>query len=103
MNKLKLLFIIFSLVVLVSAYLMGCTVASGGTATPTAEPTTSSATGEEIMQAKCGRCHNLSRVTTKKKTADQWLVTVDRMLSRGVKLTADEKQTLLDYLSATYK
>jgi competence protein ComEA len=103
MNKLKFSIVIFLVIVLLSVFLMGCTINTGATATETIAPSSGSLTGEEIMQATCGRCHNLSRVTSKHKTAEQWKVTVDRMMSRGAKLTADEKQTLLDYLSATYK
>jgi hypothetical protein len=103
MKNLKFSVTIFLLVVLLSVYLMGCASNTGGTAAPTTDLTTSSLTGEELMQATCGRCHNLSRVTTKKKTAEQWKVTVDRMISRGARLTADEETRLVDYLAATYK
>ena len=101
---------------LFSALLVGCgtsatnisPVPSASTSTsvdisaPTTVPSTNAADGQALMAAQCGRCHPLSRVTSKQKTAAEWKITVDRMISRGAKLTPQEEQALIDYLAQNY-
>jgi competence protein ComEA len=54
------------------------------------------------MDAQCGRCHSLSRVTSKTKTAAEWKITVDRMITHGANLTPEQEQALIDYLAKNY-
>lgn len=55
------------------------------------------------MDERCTVCHSAGRITSAQKTADAWTTTVDRMISKGAQLNADEKQVLIDYLATNYK
>jgi hypothetical protein len=55
------------------------------------------------MQERCSVCHSLVRITSSHKTADQWKATVERMITHGAQLSAQEEQTLVDYLAQNYK
>jgi cytochrome c5 len=59
--------------------------------------------GVALLQERCTACHNLNRVESAKKTGDEWRATVGRMVSKGAKLNSDEQETLIKYLTATYK
>ena len=59
-------------------------------------------TGEELLEARCTRCHNLDRVKAASKTLDEWTATVGRMRGKGADLTDAEAETLLEYLAETY-
>lgn len=61
------------------------------------------ADGAALLEERCSVCHPSARPKSKQKTAEQWGATVTRMMGKGAKLTQEEKQTLLDYLSKTYK
>ncbi len=71
--------------------------------TPLPAPTATSAVpmdGAAIVSARCTTCHTLERVTSSKKTSDQWTQTVNRMVPY---LSGTTEQTvLLDYLAKTY-
>jgi len=58
--------------------------------------------GEALLNDRCTKCHNLTRVMNAKKTAEEWEKTVTRMVSKGAKLTNEEQQVLVDYLAKTY-
>jgi hypothetical protein len=81
------------LLVLIGTLLVSC-----GTST-----TPASLDGQTLMQERCPVCHSLDRVTSAHKTADQWTVSVDRMVARGAQLTTQEQQILIVYLAANYK
>jgi hypothetical protein len=59
--------------------------------------------GATLLQERCTKCHDLKRVEAAKKTADEWKSTVERMVSKGAQLTAEEQKVLIEYLAATYK
>ncbi len=59
--------------------------------------------GVSLLEERCSVCHPSSRPKSKAKTPEQWEQTVKRMMGKGAKLTAEEKKTLVDYLSKTYK
>jgi peptide/nickel transport system substrate-binding protein len=59
--------------------------------------------GATLLQERCTKCHDLKRVEAAKKTADQWQSTVERMVSKGAQLNAEEQKVLIEYLAATYK
>lgn len=71
-------------------------------AKPAAAPATG-VDGKATLEAKCVKCHNLDRVTSAKKDEAGWTTSVDKMIAKGVTLTADEKTALIKYLAATYK
>lgn len=59
--------------------------------------------GEKLLEARCQGCHDLARTKTAKKDADGWRRTVERMVSKGAQLTAEESEVLIKYLAETYK
>ena len=59
--------------------------------------------GATLLEQRCSVCHPSARPKSKQKTPEQWDATVTRMMGKGAKLTPDEKQILVDYLSKTYK
>ena len=54
--------------------------------------------GKAVMEARCGDCHGLDRITSKTKDRDAWQSTVNRMIGKGAALNAEEKAALIDYL-----
>jgi cytochrome c5 len=58
--------------------------------------------GEELLQARCTRCHGLDRVQAAAKTQADWEATVERMRAKGAELTDAEAQLLVEYLAETY-
>ena len=59
--------------------------------------------GATLLDQRCSVCHSSDRPKSKKKTPEEWNATVTRMIGKGAKLSPDEKQVLVDYLSKTYK
>jgi hypothetical protein len=55
------------------------------------------------MQARCSGCHSTNKITSAKKTVDEWGATLDRMVIKGAQLNAEEQQILIDYLAENYK
>jgi cytochrome c-type biogenesis protein CcmH/NrfF len=85
---------ILLLVLFVGAFLAAC-----GASQP---PAATTPDGQTLLQERCTVCHNLNRVTSAHKTADQWTTTVERMVGKGAQLDAQEQQTLIDYLAQIY-
>jgi cytochrome c5 len=95
--------------ILLFALLAVTVLAACGTSSPTAAPAASSSggsgtglDGQTLMEQRCSVCHSTDRITSAHKTADQWKTTVERMVSHGSQLDAQEQQTLIDYLAQTY-
>ena len=59
--------------------------------------------GADLLEERCSVCHPSARPKSKQKTPEQWESTVNRMMGKGAKLSAEEKEILLSYLSETYK
>lgn len=59
--------------------------------------------GANLLEERCSVCHPSARPKSKQKTPEQWETTVNRMMGKGARLSEEEKTTLLDYLSKTYK
>jgi len=87
------------------------TPASSPTSEPSTEasPTVEGSNGEQmspvgqiLLEERCIECHNLSRVTSKSKTLEEWRRTVERMVDKGTVLSEAEQETLIDYLAETY-
>lgn len=98
MKKLLLLGFVV-LILLVSA----CSSAAPTNPTDTqGASSTNTLDGKTIVEQRCTACHNLSRVTSASKTADEWKASVELMVGKGAKLTAQEQQVVIDYLAATY-
>ena len=61
------------------------------------------ADGATLLRERCTLCHNLERVESARKSAEEWERTVSRMIGRGARLTAEEKTVLLEYLATRYR
>ena len=53
-----------------------------------------------LVQAKCSSCHELRTPDNRTMTTEQWAQTVERMVTRGAQMSADEKGKVTDYLQA---
>lgn len=59
--------------------------------------------GNALLETQCSDCHSLERVKSKSATADQWKITVSRMIDHGAILTAEEETFLTQYLAENFK
>jgi competence protein ComEA len=55
--------------------------------------------GKDLVMNVCTACHELARITSKKKTKDEWNDTVDKMAARGAKASDEEFETIVNYLT----
>lgn len=110
MNKRQFAIISFFFLGLICLGILAACGTSGSTGstapTPTAASTsvnsTSSIDAAALMSQVCSHCHSLDRVTSKTKTAADWKITIDRMISHGAQLTPDQEQALINYLAQNY-
>ena len=58
--------------------------------------------GRALLEKRCTACHDLSRVTNKSKSLEEWRVTVERMVNKGANLNTTEQEILIQYLAETY-
>jgi mono/diheme cytochrome c family protein len=56
-----------------------------------------------IVQRACITCHTVKVITTKRASEAEWAKTVDNMVNRGVVLSDDDIDKLIDYLSTNFK
>ena len=55
--------------------------------------------GKDLVLKVCTQCHDVTRITTKKRTKDEWNDTVDKMAVRGAKASDEEFETIVNYLA----
>ena len=56
--------------------------------------------GKALFEAKCGKCHGLSKSLSKTKDFEGWNSTVQRMAKKsGGDISADDAKTIAEYLS----
>jgi len=103
--KLTRMTVIAALLLMTVLVLAAC----GGTATtavttPASDGTTSTSglDGKTILENACQSCHSLTVVEREHQDAAGWTRTVEKMMQKGAKLTADEKNALIQYLAETY-
>jgi len=58
--------------------------------------------GQEIVQQKCGGCHALKVVTSKRASEQQWSTLVNQMVTRGAEIEDEDIQTVIDYLAKNF-
>ena len=58
--------------------------------------------GKEIVQQKCGGCHALKVVTSKRASKEQWATLVDQMVTRGAEIEDEDIETVVDYLAKSF-
>jgi len=89
-------------VLLVVSFALTLMMACGGEAGAPADDVDMVADGKSLLEGPCTQCHNLERSTSKSKTRDEWLATVDRMIGKGAAINAEEKEVLVEYLAEEY-
>lgn len=57
---------------------------------------------EKLLETRCTLCHTLERVAKEKADRSGWEKIVERMKGHGAKLDDDEREVLVDYLTAAY-
>ena len=58
--------------------------------------------GMELVMNVCSACHELTRITSKKRTKDEWSDTVDKMAKNGAKATDEEFDMIVAYLAKNF-
>jgi len=66
------------------------------------EPPTPDQNASTLLETRCSVCHSANKPKRAKNTLEKWQKTVDRMVSKGAKLTEAEKTVLVDYLVKFY-
>lgn len=54
---------------------------------------------KNLINTNCSVCHSVSRIAAAQKDQAGWVTTVNRMLSKGTALTADEAALVIQYLA----
>jgi competence protein ComEA len=55
--------------------------------------------GKELVANVCTKCHELGRITSKKRTKEEWSDTIDKMAKNGAKATDEEFDQIVTYLA----
>lgn len=58
--------------------------------------------GKELVMNVCSACHELGRITSKKRSKEEWSDTVDKMAARGAKATDEEFDMIVAYLAKNF-
>jgi cytochrome c5 len=58
--------------------------------------------GRDLVETRCGLCHDLERVAAIKRSDKAWPIIVANMVERGATATPDEAKTITDYLAANF-
>jgi cytochrome c5 len=70
---------------------------------PPAKPVTlPDGAGKNLVETRCGLCHDLERVATVKRGKQAWPVIVNNMVAWGATATPDEAKAMTDYLAANF-
>jgi len=64
------------------------------------DPGATISAGKTAFEASCKTCHGLDRPLSKVKTAEEWDVTVTRMIKNGAKVNDEQKGQIIAYLAA---
>ena len=76
----------------VAATLTFVTIAAGAVPAQRDDP------GERVRNASCLACHDVRRIQVQAMDAEQWAKTVDTMVEKGAKVSADDVPLLVNYL-----
>jgi cytochrome c5 len=58
--------------------------------------------GKDLVETRCGLCHDLERIATAKRSKQSWPGIVATMVAWGATATPDEAKTMTDYLAANF-
>lgn len=57
---------------------------------------------KELVASKCVNCHDLSVITSKRLSANEWRTKVKIMAAQGVEVSPQEMEQIVDYLSTYF-
>jgi hypothetical protein len=60
------------------------------------------ASGQDLVQGQCTRCHTLAPIEVKGRTQVQWEDVVYRMIEHGANLSQGQAQRVVEYLTENY-
>jgi mono/diheme cytochrome c family protein len=89
-----------SLVVLLSTLLTAC--GGGDQQQDEGQSAPETLDGEALVKERCTQCHDLGTATGGGRTKEEWQATVERMVSKGADLDAEEQAAVVEYLAETY-
>jgi competence ComEA-like helix-hairpin-helix protein len=58
--------------------------------------------GKDLVEDRCSACHGLDLLLAEHDSKAQWSQIVNEMVSRGASGTAEELQTIVDYLTKNF-
>src|SRR3984885_4084006 len=58
--------------------------------------------GKDLVEDRCSSCHGLDLLLAEHDSKQRWSGIVNDMVSRGASGTAEEIQTIVDYLAANF-
>lgn len=100
MRKMQLVILIS--VIALGLFLAACSSTPAEPPTPAATPTPEVHPGEAIVANRCTVCHSLGVIENAKYDDSGWKTTVERMVSKGATLNAEQQTQVIDYLAKTY-
>ena len=92
-NRMRLVFAVAFLILLIGSLVAACGQAKEAPAT---------LDGKALTEDRCTKCHDLKRVEEAKKTKEGWKANVERMVGKGAELNQAEQEAVIEYLTATY-
>src|SRR5882672_2745546 len=57
---------------------------------------------KKLIEETCSECHGLDQVVSNAMSSDAWRTTVKSMVKKGAKLTPDEIDNVVDYLTVYF-
>jgi len=73
---------------------------TAGVAATSSGTLTTDAKMDALIREKLEDHHSIDRIFNAQKTREEWNTTIDRMISYGAKISADEKNQIIDWLMA---
>ena len=104
-KRMLVAFTIAFLALLLASFFTACGGAKQATTAPATAPETTASPaldGQTLLQERCTQCHDVGRVESARKTADEWKATVERMVGKGAQLNQQEQEAIIKYLVETY-
>ena len=59
------------------------------------------ASGQDLVESECSRCHTLAPIEVQGRTRAEWDAVVQRMIEHGADLSEGQAQRVVDYLAET--
>ncbi|HKU14108.1 MAG TPA: hypothetical protein VJQ52_06905 [Steroidobacteraceae bacterium] len=57
---------------------------------------------EQLVTERCTKCHDISVVSARRASAEEWHQIIERMQTNGAQVSDDELETIVQYLAKTY-